>query len=444
MGDSHQRISVHTGMADIVSGLPRNIVNNILERMPVRDAARTSILSRKWRYIWSSHPHVVLHKDFFEHNFIRNKPPPFSADEFVYAIEKILLLHSGPILKFFFYIPNFLYDWGRHVDQWLLFLSRNGIKELKLDNWSPNPYKLPSYVFFCPELTYLKLRSCIFKPPDSFGGFGKLVTLHFDSIAFTDDIFRTPLPTAPLLESLKFLRCSGIEHFRIHAPRLQTLNAISSSNVKSLCSQGSPNLAILSIVLGKMANSPAQVQTINLSDYLGDWPRISTLCFDGFFLKLAGPGVVSRGLSVTLNHLRDLVLYEIRFEDSDQMSCAFRLLKSCPNLHTLCVVAAEVGRDVLEPDTSYWDAPGLMNQTLNQLQYVNVYVASGLMAEFLFTKFILASSPLLRRMRVQFSPSLAAYKRRRISNELNLPATFQASPNARVEYANWVPRIAPF
>ncbi|XP_058183591.1 F-box/FBD/LRR-repeat protein At1g13570-like [Rhododendron vialii] len=34
---------------DIISDLPRNIVESILERMPVRDAARTSILSSKWR-----------------------------------------------------------------------------------------------------------------------------------------------------------------------------------------------------------------------------------------------------------------------------------------------------------------------------------------------------------------------------------------------------------
>ncbi|CAL5350019.1 unnamed protein product [Camellia sinensis] len=49
MIDSHKRIAIDNGTDDIVSGLPRNLIDNILERMPVRDAARTSILSRNWR-----------------------------------------------------------------------------------------------------------------------------------------------------------------------------------------------------------------------------------------------------------------------------------------------------------------------------------------------------------------------------------------------------------
>ncbi|KAK2983921.1 hypothetical protein RJ640_017842 [Escallonia rubra] len=36
--------------ADIISNLPRNIIQNILKRMPIQDAVRTSILSRKWKY----------------------------------------------------------------------------------------------------------------------------------------------------------------------------------------------------------------------------------------------------------------------------------------------------------------------------------------------------------------------------------------------------------
>ncbi|XP_058183590.1 uncharacterized protein LOC131301366 isoform X3 [Rhododendron vialii] len=40
--------SSHFEGKDIISDLPRNIIESILQRMPVRDAARTSILSSKW------------------------------------------------------------------------------------------------------------------------------------------------------------------------------------------------------------------------------------------------------------------------------------------------------------------------------------------------------------------------------------------------------------
>ncbi|KAM7497473.1 hypothetical protein LguiA_021887 [Lonicera macranthoides] len=45
---------------DRVSELSIELIGYILERMSARDAARTSVLSKKWRYIWASHPQLVL------------------------------------------------------------------------------------------------------------------------------------------------------------------------------------------------------------------------------------------------------------------------------------------------------------------------------------------------------------------------------------------------
>ncbi|WMV53802.1 hypothetical protein MTR67_047187 [Solanum verrucosum] len=47
---------------DRISYLPRNIIDHIFELLPVEDAARTSILSTKWRYIWATVPNLVLDK----------------------------------------------------------------------------------------------------------------------------------------------------------------------------------------------------------------------------------------------------------------------------------------------------------------------------------------------------------------------------------------------
>ncbi|XP_059650304.1 uncharacterized protein LOC132296079 [Cornus florida] len=46
---SSRRKEVHNGTNDIISGLRINVVDSILGSMPMRAAARTSILSRKWR-----------------------------------------------------------------------------------------------------------------------------------------------------------------------------------------------------------------------------------------------------------------------------------------------------------------------------------------------------------------------------------------------------------
>ncbi|CAL5421456.1 unnamed protein product [Camellia sinensis] len=138
MIDSHKRIAIDNGIDDIVSGLPRNLIDNILERMPVRDAARTSMLSRNWRRLFKQ-------------------------------------------------------------------LSRNGNKELNLDNRNVKSYKLPSYVLSCPKLTHLKLRNCICKLPEAFVGLCNLISLPFEKMAFAANIFETLVPSpVPWVLSIPF------------------------------------------------------------------------------------------------------------------------------------------------------------------------------------------------------------------------------------------------
>ncbi|XP_028081097.1 F-box/FBD/LRR-repeat protein At1g13570-like [Camellia sinensis] len=147
--NSHRYISSN----DIISDLPRNIVECILEQMPIRDAGRTIILSTKWRSIWITISQLMLDNQFFEEAL---KIKPIVQHELVSIVDKILLLHSGPILKFVLCIPNVQIDCSSDIDRWILFLSRNGIKDLTLDNSNNKPYNLHSYIYSCPELTRLK------------------------------------------------------------------------------------------------------------------------------------------------------------------------------------------------------------------------------------------------------------------------------------------------
>ncbi|KAK9276675.1 hypothetical protein L1049_006211 [Liquidambar formosana] len=84
--------------SDIISVLPKNVIECILEHLPIRDAVRTSILSRKWRYNWISIPQLVFEYQFFgdtvEDKALRE------YDQSMAIINNVLLLHSGPILKF--------------------------------------------------------------------------------------------------------------------------------------------------------------------------------------------------------------------------------------------------------------------------------------------------------------------------------------------------------
>ncbi|KAL7247376.1 hypothetical protein ACSBR2_002317 [Camellia fascicularis] len=394
-----------------ISGLPRNLLHSILERMPIKDAARTSILSRNWRYIWSSLPNLVFDKHFFEEN---SSDKPFGAQESVKIISKTLLLHVGPILKCTIYIPYINFDCKLHFTEWLLFLTRNGIKELCLENHAPQWYKtqLPSYVFSYPGLTHLNLNGFSFKLPNSFCGFRNLIRLDFKNVLF-DGILRNfltnhaPTPTTvPLLEILTFEGCICIPRFNIHAPKLKIFCAIECGNVNSTIFNSTPNLTMLYIAPGRNVE--------NLSQLLAAVP-------------------VPKRISIMFNHLNDLVLDGLRFDDVDQMSCVLCLLRSSRNLRKLCITASAVRANGMEPDLSYLEAPGCMDHMLNRLQTVNITWIIGLRSELLFIKCVLASSPLLEKVIVQYDETVVDAKEGfRISTELMRFG--RASPKAELVY----------
>ncbi|KAK2983918.1 hypothetical protein RJ640_017839 [Escallonia rubra] len=231
--------AIKSAKADIISNLPRDIIANILKRMPIKYVVRTSMLSRKWRYNWSTIPELEFGQQFFENS------------DSVSIISKLLLLHSGPILKFVIQISSKISFTEREVidiNQWILFLSRNGLEELTFE-YSPCsfrepkklPYKLPSHLFSCLQLTHLKLCKCSLFPPVTFEGFPNLINLELYYVAREPDLCLAAgdgpkrLPAA--FNCLKMLTLSGID--------FRNSNGEISRAICLICS--SPNLQELEI-----------------------------------------------------------------------------------------------------------------------------------------------------------------------------------------------------
>uniref|UniRef100_A0A162A7B4 FBD domain-containing protein n=1 Tax=Daucus carota subsp. sativus TaxID=79200 RepID=A0A162A7B4_DAUCS len=97
---------------DIISELPQNVLEIILCFLPIQDAVRTSFLSRAWRYRWTTIPHLIFNlesTDRVMEKYSQNDDAELQAYRFVSVINKILLLHKGPILKFSLSIPRGLF-----------------------------------------------------------------------------------------------------------------------------------------------------------------------------------------------------------------------------------------------------------------------------------------------------------------------------------------------
>jgi hypothetical protein len=80
-----------------ISCLPGDVIDKIVSHLPIREAVRTSVLSNKWRYKWTTVPNLVFDKQCVSAN---SRNPFFYMRKLSAIIDHVLLLYSGPINKF--------------------------------------------------------------------------------------------------------------------------------------------------------------------------------------------------------------------------------------------------------------------------------------------------------------------------------------------------------
>ncbi|CAN1850406.1 F-box/FBD/LRR-repeat protein At1g13570 [Linum perenne] len=121
--------------------------------IPLREAAKTSILSTTWKNMWMNLPSLVFDETFFKDNI-----GPSTIDKLMFDICRVLLLYRGPLRDFSLSIPllGFFTD---HIGQIMQFLPEKNIECLTL---KAHDYKLPSCLFsaFSQHLKILRLSYC--------------------------------------------------------------------------------------------------------------------------------------------------------------------------------------------------------------------------------------------------------------------------------------------
>ncbi|KAK1366684.1 hypothetical protein POM88_042245 [Heracleum sosnowskyi] len=295
---------------DRISSMPGNIIDLILQRLPIHDAAKMGVLSTTWRDVWVTNPHLVFDDQFFSRLHDEMKRPQPSKSSRI--ISNILLAHSGPILNFTFHIPmcSLLHDYS-------------------LQN--------PIYLFSCSDLTHLSLFGCILDPPRGFGGFCNLVSVELEYVKITADMsFGTQL------EELVLYGCTGIEHLgcqyknsnNLTLLKIDTTCGINTSKDIDLgwfeCVQKVTNLS-----LRKDQTETSRIKISDLDKLFGNMPRINSLLLEGFTLESLEPG--TDFLKRRITTLENLYLPCVEFHQSDKMQYVLCLIKSSPNLRLLYI-----------------------------------------------------------------------------------------------------------
>ncbi|KAK1425565.1 hypothetical protein QVD17_20919 [Tagetes erecta] len=186
---------------DRINTLPENIIEHILTLMPIQDALRTSVLSKKWRYSWRSMPKLVFTDDMVKVTSSRHGWKELKKYKLVNAIFHVLLFHNGPtILEFDCSVGEL--QMVSECDQIIGYISRgNTVKELKFVSCDLY-YKLPITFFSWQGLEDIHLTKCKFQPPLTFNGFSRLRSIVLDDVEVSAKILQAIFSNSPLLEEV--------------------------------------------------------------------------------------------------------------------------------------------------------------------------------------------------------------------------------------------------
>ncbi|KAI3826403.1 hypothetical protein L1987_00451 [Smallanthus sonchifolius] len=188
--------------SNTINNLPPSIIETILCLVPFKQAARTSILSREWKYHWTKIPKLVFVEDAVKASDDGYKER-FSITsqakrKLFYAINQVMSMHQGPINEFS--LDTYVKDQCIEIDHIIDHLSRNNnLKKLTLDM---SGYWLPESFFSLHKLTDLYLHCCRLDVQPTFTGFGSLTNLYMESVIITKKMLLLFLSSCPLLKTV--------------------------------------------------------------------------------------------------------------------------------------------------------------------------------------------------------------------------------------------------
>ncbi|CAI8583582.1 unnamed protein product [Vicia faba] len=179
---------------DIISCLPGHVIDRILSYLPIREAVRTSVLSKIWKNKWYTLPNLVFDKHGVSD--VASEDSLVDKNKIVKIVDHVLLIHSGPINMFKFTEDDVIGEiLVTDMDRWILHLTGRSIKELVLEFLTGEEeeeyykYKIPWCLFSCQSLHRLTLQWCWLNPPKVFEGFRNLRSLDLNLVTVAQDAF---------------------------------------------------------------------------------------------------------------------------------------------------------------------------------------------------------------------------------------------------------------
>ena len=196
--------SARRNARDVISTLPDSLLCHILSFLPTPDAIRTSILSSRWRPLWTLLPTL-----YFNHRDIPQITHPL--EDIVSSV--LTLRNTGPDPAPIHKLSIFLFQScvSTHLETWVAASIRLCLQELELYLQRSEILELPRSIFFSTTLAVLKLSgNILLNTPPSSALLPSLKIMKLVSVSYANrDTLSTLLAACPFLRDLTINRSTA-------------------------------------------------------------------------------------------------------------------------------------------------------------------------------------------------------------------------------------------
>ncbi|PUZ56017.1 hypothetical protein GQ55_5G261000 [Panicum hallii var. hallii] len=399
-----------------LSDLPSDILHYIISQLPIKEAARTSILSKHWEDVWCSRRNLKFSfKSLFYNRKCRIPYSSIKEQVFIDRVNTVLNQHSGVgVEKLEFEFSSLHNEHAEHIDGWLKFAIASKTKQLILDftfvHPPMEPYSFPFQLFDATtgsQLQSMKLGSVLLN----------LTKLELVDVNITSEEFETTLFNCNVLEFLGISRClmltslwtrhplNHLNHLHVsHCPLLQELEL--SSGLITLEYEGPlMPLASHSTLRNVCIKSPDVCSALAyiFIEFPSTLPRLEMLtirCQEIEPLKFT-----------YLRHLRlelNFVSLETRTTDVLDLAC---LLEAAPYMEKLelhVILRMWMDRTLERYRKRHGELRSLPSQLHSHLKVVNMTGFYGQKDQVDLALHILGNASVLETMKINPKPMVAA------------------------------------
>uniref|UniRef100_A0A0D9W2N9 F-box domain-containing protein n=1 Tax=Leersia perrieri TaxID=77586 RepID=A0A0D9W2N9_9ORYZ len=401
---------------DRISLLPDTILANIVTRLPIKDAARTATLSRRWRPVWRATPLVLLDAHLLRRSFARSPPTRADTPGLVAAVSRILASHPGPF-RCVHLLCGFMGSQMAQLEHWLRFLAAKGVEDLVLVNrpW-PLDSPLPAAILRISTLTRLYIGLWKFPDTDRLPrntAFPRLRELGIYSVVMEKEgsEIEWMVERSPVLETLNIMGANKqAVRIRLESKSLRCVQ-ISLSFVRSFALVDAPCLERL-VLYGSCRRGDDSCDRVKI----GHAPNLQVLGFleTGNHMLEIHDSFVSAGIRSTPSALFTSVKILgllVNFGVSHDAKMLPNFLKCFPNaeaLHITCDKCTEATSLVISPN--FWDAAGPIESIVSHVNVLTIREFKGEPNAISFLQYFVQNAQMLKNMAVVLAnPSYTSY-----------------------------------